>query len=223
MKSIVGNNGIVKGVHVQKGTLGAIRERVMESTTGDYILKADADDVYLPDRVRTQMAYLKKYPDIVGVSPSVLRVVGKNARIAHYGKFLNDPVLNVISLLFSAQRSPNTHHDLPWSVSNMLIRKKVLDKVKYDEEYTRRGDRLYVYKMFLQFPFQLLSTHECLCVYRNFSGSVSYIKTIEEETAVTKLILKRVADIKRLVLTNPDYYERVVTTCRRYGISYKPA
>lgn len=221
VRSLIGSNGIVKPVYVKKGPLGAIRQKVMDSVTGEYVLKTDADDASLPNRVKTQIAYLEKFPDIVGVSPSVQRVVGKRVNLIHYGKFLNDPVLNVVSLLLSLKRNRFNEEKLGWNVSTMLIRRDVLDKVRYDEEHSTRSDRLYAYNMWLQFPFQLLSIYEPLYIYRHFYGSVSYPKNPELDSEARRLILKRLSYIRKLVLNTPEYYNKVVTECRKYGIDYK--
>ena len=65
----------IRVIHTVNGGLAAALARGVDEARGDYIARMDADDLALPERLETQVAYLQQHPD-VGVADSDYAQIG---------------------------------------------------------------------------------------------------------------------------------------------------
>lgn len=116
---------------------------------GKYIAVMDSDDISMPHRLRTEVQYLEKHPDIVGVSSSMTNL--------KTGKDIFKPHLNPFFLFDNTFGHPQT-----------MVRKSFLDEhaIEYDETYIASVDYDFWAKVFMAGGRLSVLTSEQLVSYR---------------------------------------------------------
>jgi len=120
---------------------------------GKYIIRMDADDIMLKDRIKEQVAFMEKNKQIVASGTYVCTFGNKSVKWNHL------PTNNEEILLFGLFDSPILH-------PTAIIRKKILDenKIWYDADYLHAED----YKLWLELANhgELGNLKKCLLMYR---------------------------------------------------------
>jgi glycosyltransferase involved in cell wall biosynthesis len=114
--------------------LPACLNKGISASTGKYILRMDADDISLPDRMDKQVAYMEKYPNI-GIAGSWFKIFGNKNSTAQYVE--NSDEIK-IKLLYEC-------HLLHPAI---IIRKEIIDTYNlfYDETFRKNQD----YELFIR-------------------------------------------------------------------------
>lgn len=109
------------------GPAGAAN-RGLDEARGDYIVRLDADDIMVPDRIARQVAFMDANPDI-GASSGALQLFGEDDHVWRFP--LTDAECRA-QLLFAA----------PLSQGASILRRSVLQEhaVRYDGEWPRVGE-----------------------------------------------------------------------------------
>ncbi len=133
------------------------RNKLIQAARGKYIAVMDHDDVSLPGRLATQVAYLEQNPDI--------GVVGSFARELVSGKTLTLPVEDEDIKLAMVFRSSIFH-------PAAMLRRSMFKLVGYESTYTPAEDyalwcRLLPHTQFYNIP-------EILFAYRNHKNNTSH-------------------------------------------------
>jgi glycosyltransferase involved in cell wall biosynthesis len=109
------------------GPAGAA-QRAMDAAIGEYIVRMDADDISVPERVALQVAFMDANPDI-GASGGQLRLFGEEQV---YWRFPQDPDACAAQLLFG----------VPVSQGACILRRSLLEThdLRYDADWPRVGE-----------------------------------------------------------------------------------
>lgn len=100
----------------------------------EYIARMDADDISMPKRIETQMAYLSQHPDI-DVVGGAIEEIDENSESR--GKTIVYPLTPEDCYKFFSRRNPHAH-------PAVLFRKSFFDKAgcKYRPEYRQNQDTM---------------------------------------------------------------------------------
>lgn len=124
---------------------------------GDYIAFLDADDIWLPEKLRIQVEYLNNHPDTAMVYALALRV-DVNGRASNHRNMLKRslPCGDIFNALFFRDFI---------TLSSVVIRKRILDAIGlFDESFTHAEDHELWLRIARQ--FKIFGIGEYLCKYR---------------------------------------------------------
>ena len=109
------------------GPAGAA-QRGMDACTGEYIVRLDADDIAVPDRLNKQVAFMDAHPDL-GASGGHLALFGEQDTVWPFP--LTDDACKA-ELLFG----------VPISQGTMILRRSVIQQhdIRYDDAWPRVGE-----------------------------------------------------------------------------------
>lgn len=157
----------------------------INKSTGEYIARMDADDISYPERLKTEMAFLEKHPEIalVGSWVELINEAGKRLSL----KRLPCTSLEIKNKLIKANQF---YHP------TLLIRKEVLLKYGlYDEKFEYSQD----YELILRIAShcQVANIPESLLMYRvNSKGAISYEKVKQQAYFALLARLKALKDYR---------------------------
>lgn len=152
--------------------------KALNIAKGEYIARMDADDVSLPNRLKTQVTYLDKHPGIAAVG-SWISQIDEKGNETEIAKYEVDPRWVRAQLL---QNSQVCH-------PSAMFRKTVKGHtVKYDESIRYAQD----YALWVSIlPYgEIANIPEVLFCYRTSNQQISSNKKTEQE-ACAKIIQKR--------------------------------
>lgn len=173
---------------------------------GKYIARMDADDSCFPERLRYQVEFLDNNPDYI--------MCGTNATVVdgHYqttGKIRNLPDDNLlqIGLLFS----PSFIHP------SVMIRREVLEKNRYDEEYKHVED----YELWCRIARQgkVANLQKDLLAYRWHDTNVSVLNNQVQEEMKDRIIREQLKMLD-IAPTEEELYCHKITF-RLYALGQK--
>ena len=113
----------IRIVSGENGGLSVSRNRGIAIATGEYLSFLDADDLWSPDKLATQLQALENNPE-AAVAYSWTDYIDEKGTWLHSGLHLS-PKGNVLSELFL--------HNFLENGSNLLVRREALDRVGYFE------------------------------------------------------------------------------------------
>ncbi|OGC57889.1 hypothetical protein A3H26_01565 [candidate division WWE3 bacterium RIFCSPLOWO2_12_FULL_36_10] len=130
------------------------REAQTESAQGDYIARMDADDISVPDRLKTQIDYLIKNPQIDICGTWVKLIDENNQIIGTVHKPTNDEKIKKMNIWITGLIHPT------W-----LARREVFEKLNgYDTHYDMAED----YEFLIRAKnFKMANINEELLMWRN--------------------------------------------------------
>lgn len=146
---------------------------------GEYIVRMDADDISMPDRLEKQFEYMQNNPDI-GICGTWATTIGDNPGLIM--KLPSDPQIIKCQLLFHCCI---VH-------PSVIIRKGLLlkYKLKYDEEDLYAEDWALWIKS--SFYFNLANIPQVLLKYRLNEGSISKKYRSEQMITENRIITKNI-------------------------------
>jgi len=155
--------------------------RGLEIAQGEYIIRMDADDISLPDRIKKQIEFMDKNPDI-GFSGSSVEAFGAHSNIWSY------PVkseLIKIELLF---RSCFAH-------PSIIFRRELFKKynLTYDSDYPSAQDyRLWVQA--IQY-FKASNIDEVLLKYRCHESQITQDPSVKQQNETEHIIINQLTNL----------------------------
>ncbi|MFH1027215.1 MAG: glycosyltransferase family 2 protein [Pseudomonadota bacterium] len=154
----------------------------LDLANGDYIVRADADDISLPGRIEQQVQFMDAHPAI-GVSGSRVRLFGDELPVVNYCPIGADVVKAYLLL------------DNPLFHPSAILRKEMLDKhnLRYDPQFTRSED----FDLWSRAAgcFEIDNVPEVLVRVRCHTGNVTS-RAIDAMTRQSEMILVR--NLKKL-------------------------
>jgi glycosyltransferase involved in cell wall biosynthesis len=145
---------------VNKGLIYSLNIGLKEAH-GEYIVRMDADDISLPDRIEKQINFMQKHPDI-GISGGYIERFGNNVenKILKYSTNIE---INKVQLLFS----PCVAHP------SVIIRKSIIDNYNLHYESTYKNAEDYAFWVNAIAFTKISNIPEILLRYRVVSSSVT--------------------------------------------------
>ena len=137
--------------------------RGLSAASGNYIVRMDADDISLPNRIEKQVLFMDNHPEVAASSVNYIVIDEEGHRLSR-GKVHCGKVLNRYALL----PSPLVH-------PGAIIRRSLLNEEEwYNEKYTSAQD----YDLWLRIHEHHLldNINEALLLYRVHSASISQAK-----------------------------------------------
>ena len=145
--------------------LAATLNRGIELSNGQFIARQDQDDISFPERLQSQLAFLKLHPEIgmVGTAAEIWVDNAPSGRVLRHST--SDPALK-FDLLF----------DNYFVHSSILIRRSVLDSIGgYSEDKSRQPPEDYELWSRVMRRFEIANLPDVLIAYREVSTSMSRI------------------------------------------------
>ncbi len=156
---------------------------------GKYIARMDADDVTLPERLKTHIEFLKANPsvDIVG---SWIQLFGSKDEVWHYRQ--HDDFIKAL-LLFRTNGLPH---------NSLLARREVFERFTYTDQYPHIEDtEMWVRMMLSPQPVTFANIPKVLTRYRIYPHQVSELHSASQTDAYERLIKSLLYDITGEELT----------------------
>ncbi len=154
----------IQYIHLVKNKgLPAARNTGIRAARGEYLAFIDADDLWLPEKLQTDIAYLNKHPD-VGMVYSKHLNVDVNGRALNGGTKKRLPSGNIFTQLFSEQ-----NFIIP---SSVVVRREVFNMTGlFDEQLFNCQD----WDMWLRIAFfsKIAGINKTLIKYRHNPHSLS--------------------------------------------------
>ncbi|KYC39250.1 glycosyl transferase family A [Scytonema hofmannii PCC 7110] len=152
----------LKIFNYENGGLPVARNRGISHATGEYVAFIDADDLWTPDKLESQLAALEKHPD-AGVAYSWTRFMDEKAETYHLSTpiyFEGDVYANLLVWNFIA------------SGSNPLVRREAIKDVgEFDATLRSAEDWDYWLRLARRWHFAVVPKAQVL--YRKSSGAMS--------------------------------------------------
>lgn len=171
------------------GYLSLLNEGI-EMAKGNYIARMDADDISMPTRFESQIAFLEENPD-VGICGTWMEIIGKDSEVARTPVSFED----VVYVMFFG--SPMAH---PTIMMRMDLIQKF--KLRYEIFFYYAED----YQLFSEafFHFKLANLPLVLLKYRIHNSQISNTKWREQfilkSYIQAKLFCKAITDVSK-----PDF------------------
>lgn len=132
----------------------------LEYAKGEYIARADSDDIYDVDRLKEQVEILDQFPN-VNICSSDLQVVNEDEMFLEFWKYKNNNDFLKAQLLFNA----------PIANPTLMFRRSIFENLKYDESLKRAED--YDFYLRLGEDFKVFNIAKPLMKYRRNASSLT--------------------------------------------------
>lgn len=146
----------------------------IELSSGKYIIRMDADDVSLPQRLQKQVDFMEKHPD-VGVCGSWFEIFGKEKKIIKYPE--KDEDIRIMML-----------YQTPFCHPAVVIRKEILlqHNIRFSPDFIHAED----YEMWVRLMglTRFANIQEVLLLYRLHESSVSFSNKAVQKANTLKTI-----------------------------------
>ena len=154
--------GQIQYLWQENGGRSRARNRGLAQATGIYVAFLDDDDLYLPNKLASQGAYLSREPEIDLVASGVYFVNADGQRVGIWRPWLETPELDLLSCLYGCPLTP----------SMVLLRRAVLERMDqwFDPEMEAAEDTDFFLRM-LAAGCRFAWLPETLCMYRRHQGS----------------------------------------------------
>ncbi|WP_394902518.1 glycosyltransferase [Bacteroides xylanisolvens] len=150
----------------------------IELALGTYIVRMDADDISLPQRIEEQVSFMETHNEI-GVCGTNIEVFGKSVS-GYIHRFKQTPLANDATLLFTTC----------FAHPSVIIRKSVLDQYHLCYENVYRNAEDYGFWVELSKYTQFANINKVLLKYRILQGSITRManKDLVSRYEIHKLI-----------------------------------
>lgn len=194
--------------HKNEINLGLIAtlNKGMELASGKYIVRMDADDICMPDRIQKQVQFMETHPE-VGICGCCADVIDK----AHLKmKYDAEDASIRIKMLYQC-------HMLHPSV---IIRKGLIDRytLRYNPEFIHAED----YELFYRIGnfTKLANLTDTLLLYREHEGSVSRIYKQTQKDNSLRVIKQEFKDIGiDITEAEVDLFKDLMNSCFKFSES----
>lgn len=137
LQSRLKENGGLKIINSENRGFGAANNLGIESAQGEYLLLLNSDTLMVDNSINKMLNFLKKHPEIGGVTPLMYQKDGKTLQRHFFGQFQS---LGLITFKRFQGRRPDLKHDFFYSdtitFAAMMIKKSLFDKVGgFDENF----------------------------------------------------------------------------------------
>lgn len=168
----------------------------IELALGTYIVRMDADDISLPQRIEEQVSFMEKHKEI-GVCGTDIEVFGKSLN-GYIHRFKRSPIANNAALLFTTC----------FAHPSVIIRKSVLDQYHLCYNGVYRNAEDYGFWVELSKYTQFANINKVLLKYRILQGSVTRVanKDLESRYEVHKLIYQNYLLYNNISLSNEELW-----------------
>ncbi len=159
----------IKYIHQQNQGAATARNTGIRHSQGEYIAFLDADDVWLPEKLHTQVYYLDNNPEVAMVYSRSFTISGDGELISKKSSYKDFPSGEIFNILFL--------HSFFIYTSTVVVRRRILDTVGlFDESLITSEDRDLWLRIAREFKVSGITKY--LCKYRNTDGSLSKNKEI---------------------------------------------
>lgn len=126
--------------HQQNMNGAAARNTGIKYAKGEYIAFLDDDDLYLPERIETAVAYLREHQDLDGVCQEVVKV--NNNYLVDLMQVRNGKIMTIDDLIISSSGLG--------SGSNIFLKRKIIDDVDgFDIKFNRKQDIEFILRILI--------------------------------------------------------------------------
>lgn len=150
------------------------RNRAISHATGEFIAFIDADDLWTPNKLASQLAALQKSPK-AGIAYSWTHFKYENEEYSH-----SDTTSCFEGNVYANLLIGNFLH----TTSNPLIRREAIDSIGYFDPALKASEEWDLY-LRLAAKWEFAFVPEIQVIYRQSSNSLSYNVEVMEETAIT--------------------------------------
>ena len=165
------NDPRVRIIHLEKnlGPAGAAN-RCLDEARGEYLVRLDADDLAVPDRLAKQVAYMDAHPDVVA-SGGHLQLFGARERLWTFPIEHDDCMAN---LLFG----------VPVSQGASIMRRNVIEQhaIRYDPSWPRVGED-WLFWLRVSRVGRFGNLDEAMTLYRRGEQNISHGRDKSEDFA----------------------------------------
>lgn len=140
---------------------GGAANRGLDEARGEYVVRIDADDLMVPDRIARQVAFMEAHPE-VGASSGALQLFGESDH--RWGFPLTDAECRA-QLLFAA----------PLSQGASILRRSVIDDntIRYAPEWPRIGEDWLFWARLMRVT-RVANLPDVLTLYRRGPQNISH-------------------------------------------------
>lgn len=176
--------------------------RGIELCKGEYIIRIDADDIMLPNRIDIQISFMDNNPQIIASGSAVIKFYTNKKYTRIYTPPLSPEEIDAKILLGSPIPHPSS-----------IIRKKILTEfnIKYDYNYLHAED----YKLWYDLSKHgfLANIEKPLIKYRCSETQISQkynLKQVEISKRIRTLILNDILNKYGIILKQPLYLKQIL-------------
>ncbi len=155
----------------------------LQKSTGTYIVRMDADDIALPERLTVQKNFLDTHPDIVCVG-SALRIIDEHGNEHGTKSVFTDPLLLNFYMRLKNQMAHPT----------VMFRKDIILSVGGYDETFRYAQDYDLWSRLLDKGYLFSNINTPLLLYRSHTGSITQGKTKDDAYGYAVRIMKRYRD-----------------------------
>lgn len=168
----------------------------IEYALGTYIVRMDADDISLPQRIEEQVSFMEKHSEI-GVCGTYIEVFGKSVN-GYIHRFKRNPLANNATLLFTTC----------FAHPSVIIRKSVIDQYHLFYEDVYRNAEDYGFWVELSKYTQFANINKVLLKYRILQGSVTRVanKDMKSRYEIHKLIYQNYLQHNNISLSDDELW-----------------
>jgi len=158
-----------------RGLVSSLNEGI-SLATGEFIARMDQDDISLPNRLESQLAYMENNSlDLVGAAVLRFHSTSDKVKPKHYPVEHDELATSIITL------GPSFAHP------TVLARRTVFDSFKYDPRYEYAEDYALWLTITLSNKFKLGNMREILLHYRRHETQMTSLKKDYQKEMMRKL------------------------------------
>lgn len=162
---------------------GEVRNYGIIEAQGEYIAFLDADDVYLPDKLKVQSKYLDEHTMVEGVSCQYY-----NGNEVLEPQSLSKGLPSYFQSIFGSQFS-----NLEVGTVGIMLRRRVIEKVgMFDSKITRGQDTDLIIRIWRHYRIDFIS--KPLFIYRRHENNTGSFTALMERTVSNLRICKKIID-----------------------------
>ncbi|OGL46001.1 MAG: hypothetical protein A2W05_01200 [Candidatus Schekmanbacteria bacterium RBG_16_38_10] len=201
IEDLISEKGISYIYQANKGLPGA-RNTGIKHSSGEYLVFLDSDDVILPEKITTQVSFIKEHPDVCLV-------------YSRYQYFKNDNPDDVVSHPYALLRG-HLYKELIranfFIVHSVLVKKECVEKVGgFDESFMAFEDwDLWIRMAESGCQFDYIDEILCLCRLRPDSMCMDWDRIFKSWKKVINKILTTSSSLtpdERIALKHTDIYK----------------